>query len=169
MGRFTKNIVALVIILLLASPLVVSIFNLLQQKNLHSNIAARFKTEIIQTISIAKADLYWAKKNKEVIIDGKYFDVKSFIVTGDSISLTGFYDHHEDKLAKRMTKQMKQNSATDAPVNTKFVKCFFFPVFTPQSAEGLSLHWKAAHINYPAYSVKISDISLSIISPPPRL
>ncbi len=169
MRRFTKNIVALGSILLLAVPLGVSIFNILQQNLLHKKIATRFKTEVLQTITIAKADLNWAKKNKEVIIDGKYFDVKSFTIKGDKITLTGFYDHHEDKLVKRMTNLMQQNNGSESPVNQLAVKYFFFPLFTQQTDVDFIQHWKTAVTTYHSYSDNISEISIATISPPPKV
>lgn len=169
MGRYTKNIIALGFILMLAAPLSVSIISILQQNILHKKIVARFNTEIIQTITIAKADLYWAKKNKEVIIDGKYFDVKSFTTKGDKIVLTGFYDHHEDKLVKRMTKLMQQKNGSESPINQLAVKYFFFPVFMQQTDVDFNQHWKTTNVKFYSYSDNIPEIRLSTISPPPKV
>ena len=108
MCQFKKNITAIGLISLLAIPLFFAVVDILTQKNLQHTRKERFKTELIQTISITKENLHWVKKEKEVIIEGKYFDVKSYTINGNNVLLTGFYDHHEDKLAGHLKELMNQ-------------------------------------------------------------
>jgi cell division protein YceG involved in septum cleavage len=163
-----KNITVLVLILLLAIPMLFAFVNIVKQQILHNTTKERYGKEILQTISIAKKNLHWVKKEKEVIIDGKYFDVKSYTTDGDNILLTGFYDLHEDKLVKQIKKLMQQKNGSNNPLNQSVVKYFFFPIFTNQSNIDFEQHWKLTSSAFYSYTEDISEIYTPSFSPPPE-
>jgi len=168
MCRLIKNIIALFFLLVLAMPITIAVTGIMRQFNLHKKIEARFKTEIIQTITIVKSKINWTKKDKEVLIDGKYFDVKSFIIEEDKIVLTGFYDHREDILAKHIRKLVQSNSETESPVSQQFLKYFLFPAFINQPNAYFLHRFEVISVRHNLYSEDISEIFLSNISPPPK-
>jgi len=169
MCQFKKNITAIGLISLLAIPLFFAVVDILTQKNLQHTRKERFKTELIQTISITKENLHWVKKEKEVIIEGKYFDVKSYTINGNNVLLTGFYDHHEDKLAGHLKELMHQKKGAESPMNQLAVKYFFFPVYTQQSEVDLGQPWKFTTSTFFSYNEKIIETSTPVFSPPPEL
>lgn len=133
MYSIRKKIIALGLVLLFAIPLMFSVIILLQQKAVQIKSYAKFKTEKVETISVLKHNLVWVKKGKEVIIDGKYFDVKSFNIAGDKVLLTGYYDHKEDKLVNQIKKIFQQKNEKENPINFSTVKSPFFPVYSNHS------------------------------------
>lgn len=108
-----KRITAIGFMLLLAIPICLSVLFSVKQKVLQSTIQARFGKELIQTITISKKNLTWVKKEKEIIVEGKYFDVMNYTTSGDDVVLTGFYDNKEDNLVKEIKKLIRQKKATN--------------------------------------------------------
>ena len=52
----------------------------------------KMEKENIQSISLPADKINWYKKNRELIIDGKMFDVKSIEKQGDEYVITGLFD-----------------------------------------------------------------------------
>jgi hypothetical protein len=136
---------------------------------LQSTRNERFSTETLQTITIAKENLHWVKKGKEIIIDGKYFDVKSYTTDGDKIMLTGFYDNPEDKLVTHIKNLVEQKNGADSPINQAAVKYFFFPIFTNQSDIDFEQHWKLTASAFYSFAEDIPETNITSFSPPPEL
>ena len=84
--------------MLLTIPLLFTIINLLQQKAIQINSRLQLCIKKNETITLNKEKVYWLKKGKEVLIDGHFFDVKSFKMEGDMVLLTGYFDQKEDQL-----------------------------------------------------------------------
>ena len=92
---------------------------------------ARFETEMIQTISVSHDSLRWIKKGKEALINGRLFDVESFTVSGTSISLTGFYDHQEEKLEAQLSELAEQGNDPAGPSRSlSLIKFIFAPAYS---------------------------------------
>lgn len=169
MGKLYKNIIAFGLTLLLSIPILFSVVNLIKQKVLQSARNERFGTETLQSITIAKENLHWLKKGKEVIIDGKYFDVKSYTTDGDKIMLTGFYDNPEDKLVTHIKNLVQQTNGADSPINQTAIKYFFFPIFTNQSNIDFEPQWKLTAIAFYSFAEDIPETNITSFSPPPEL
>ena len=169
MRLFKKYIIALGLIILMVTPILFSVVTVLKQQILHNTSTKRFRTEILQTLTIAKENLHWVKKGKEAIIDGKYFDVKSYSTDGDKIMLTGFYDIPEDKLVTHIKNLVQQKNGADSPINKTAVKYFFFPIFTNQSNFDFEQPWKLTASAFYSFAEDIRETNISPFSPPPEL
>lgn len=65
----------------------------------------RMEREAMVTVTIPVRDLHWHKKGKEVVIDGKLFDVKTLKQTGGQIVLTGLFDEAETAIVDLLEQQ----------------------------------------------------------------
>ncbi len=169
MQPLKKNITVLVLMLLLVIPILFSVVDIVKQKILHNTNTERFNTETLQTITIAKENLHWVKKGKEIIINGKYFDVKSYTTDGNKIMLTGFYDTPEDKLVTHIKNLVQQKNGSESPVNQSAINFFFFPIFTQQPDINFEQHWKLTANIFSPYTENIPEIYILPFSPPPEL
>ena len=91
MTRLKKITTSVVLLLILATPLFFSVSVLVKQQIAQSQRDKKFSKEILQTISVSSAEIYWVTPEKEIFFKGKLFDVKSYIKKGNNISLTGFF------------------------------------------------------------------------------
>lgn len=162
-----KKISAAVLILLLAIPLLYSVVFTVQQKLWQISSRLKFDTEIVQTLSLSKADIHWVKKNKEALIDGKYFDVKSHRISGNRILLTGYFDHKEDKLVRIFQKIFQKKAPTESTTGNPGPK-LFFPLYTAVS--GSSLLPVPATGDQPCcrYAETLVESYIPEFSPPPE-
>ncbi|HMI77820.1 MAG TPA: hypothetical protein VK484_03460, partial [Ferruginibacter sp.] len=78
MSQARKHITALGLLLLLAAPLYYSVSTLVKQKVLHHQRNKKFEKEVLQTITVSAENIFWVKPEKEILFQGKLFDVKSY-------------------------------------------------------------------------------------------
>jgi hypothetical protein len=164
-----KNITtAFVLLLILAIPIFFSVLVLLKQQMAQSHRNEKFSKEIIQTITVAAASIYWVKPEKEILVDGKLFDVKSYVKKGASILLTGFFDHKEDKLVQQIVKLALQENQSGSPFSQPAIKFLFFPAYTNQQEIACEAScWKFISQQYYSFTEKLpADPFLAFIQPP---
>lgn len=169
MHSIQKKIITLGFVLLLAIPLFFSVMIILEQKVVQLKRHTEFKTKKIETVSVLKQNMVWAKIGKEVIIDGKYFDVKSFNTNGDKVLLTGYYDHKEDKLVNQIKKIFQQKNEKESPINLTAVKYLFFPVFNNQSVITIPDFFNLSENRFYSSAEKIPVAPVPGITHPPQL
>ncbi len=58
--------------------------------------------EADQVITMHASSFKWAKKDREIIVNGFMFDVKSIEKIGDSVRVTGEYDYEETNLNREI-------------------------------------------------------------------
>jgi hypothetical protein len=143
-----RKIVAAFVLLLLATPLFFSISVLIKQQIAQSQRNEKFKKEILQTITVSTTAVYWVKPEKEILYDGKLFDVKSYIKKGTTISLTGFFDHKEDKLVQQIVKLALQKNKSGSPFNQPAIELLFFPTYISQHEISSEINWKFVSQQY---------------------
>jgi hypothetical protein len=140
MYNLKKTITAFILLLLLATPLVFTVLVLVKQQLVHYQRNEKFNKEILQTIHVSTAEINWVKANKEILYQGKLFDVKSYVINGSLISLTGFFDNKEDKLVKQIVKLVQPKHQSENALNEQTIKFLFFSAFSFNANE---INWVA--------------------------
>ena len=148
MYRCKKIITALVLLLILAMPLFFSVLVLVKQQLVQYQRNEKFSKEILQAITVSSTAIYWVKHGKEILFDGKLFDVKSFVTKGSNITLTGFFDHKEDKLVQQIVKLALQKNQSGSPFGQPAIKFLFFPAFACQHEITSEICWKLVSQQY---------------------
>ena len=147
MYHYKKITTAFILLLILAVPLFFSISVLVKQQVAQYQRNEKFSKEILQTITVSTAAIYWVKPGKEILFDGKLFDVKSYVKKGNSISVTGFFDDKEDKLVQQIVKLALQKNQPGSPFSEPAIKFLFFPAYFIQHEINAALNWK--YISHP--------------------
>ncbi len=107
--------------------------------------------QVIKTnVSLVK----WVEED-EVIIEGKYFDVRTFTVSGKTIVLTGLYDDKEEALALQIEKCYNLDNNTTSSGQMHALIMLFQPLIL--------------HENYSLQEKKISETLLSFFISPENL
>ncbi len=163
-----KRITAIGFMLLLAIPICLSVVFIVKQKVLQSTIQARFGKELIQTITVSKKNITWVKKEKEIIVEGKYFDVMYYNTSGDDVVLTGFYDNKEDKLVKEIKKLIRQKKANNSSANQLVINflspiiCFSYTEITYNST------WRFISNQYHLFDEHLTAAPIAVLLHPPQ-
>lgn len=137
-----RPITAFMLLLLLAVPLLFSVVILVKQQIAQHQRNEKFSKEILQTVTVSSSEIYWVKREKEILLNGKLFDVKSYSKNGNSISLTGFFDHKEDKLVQQIVRLALQKDHTGNPLSEPAIKFLFFPAYATQHETSSEICWQ---------------------------
>src|SRR5690348_6509709 len=124
-----KKIPAFIMLLAVAAPLLFFAGFWIKQKLVEHEMEERLETASLQTVTVKINDLQWLKKNKEVVIEGKLFDVRSYTTKGNTVTLTGLYDKDEDHLQEQLKNFMQQKNGASSPLNSIVVKFLFPPLY----------------------------------------
>jgi len=168
MSQARKHITALGLLLLLAAPLYYSVSTLVKQKVLHHQRNKKFEKEVLQTITVSAENIFWVKPEKEILFQGKLFDVKSYNREGDIIFLLGFFDEKEDELVKKIVKLARSENQPGSPFSTAAIKFLFFPVFISQPDLICNDFWKFISHQYHYFDEMIAFAPKDAFLHPPR-
>lgn len=163
-----KQTTALGLLLLVALPLLLSVFIFLKQNILQNQRKQRFETEQLQTITVSSENINWEKPGKEVLINGKLFDVKSFKTSGTNIVLTGFYDHKEDNLVKHIKDLSQQKNNSSGPADQLVVKFLFCANYKEPITFSIQNNWQIIARKFPVFTEAVSSMSYPAVAPPPK-
>ncbi len=164
-----KKIIAWGLLFLIAIPIFFSVSILVKQKVLHYQRDKKFEKEVLQTVIVSAENIYWVKPGKEILLDGKLFDVKSFTTKGNKISLLGFFDDKEDKLVQQIVQLEKQKSKSDNPFSNSAIKFLFFPVYIAQNEISFEGSWKSRSPQYYSFNEMIHSSPANPVIHPPQL
>lgn len=168
MSIVKKQTIALGLLLLTALPLLFAAGVFITQSILQQQRRMRFRTETMVTIQLSASEIIWVKQGKEILHDGKLFDVKSINTSGKLIALTGFYDHKEDKLVKALKEIVEQNEDGNSPVKNFLVKFLFYPKSNDVNIFSIKNYWAIKKHRFRVYSDVITRLVYPAPAPPPK-
>lgn len=126
----------------------------------------KLHSAVLHTIILDKKEVHWVKSGKEIIINGRMFDVKSFSVHNSTITLTGLYDDDETVLVEQVRKDRQHN----LPGTTQLSQLFqFLQTLYNSSCNGeikFAIVLKKKYLNIQTAPLLSPFISRSI--PPPK-
>ncbi len=163
----SKKILASLLLLLLATPLFFFIGYLVKREIVYHEMMEKLESASLHTITLDLAEVNWIKANKEVMIEGKLFDVKNSEIINNKIKLTGLFDYEETKLEKDFTDTFHTNQNRSTPFNPSKLK-FIFNLYFKEALSSISLSIFQNKERYPLFNeVAVTRIA-SIPSPPPN-
>lgn len=155
------------LLLLVAVPLFFSIGFIIKQKTIQVEMKQQLKTALLQTIMVPARDVKWIKKDKEILVNGQMFDVKTSVKSGKNIVFTGLYDKDEQKLHENLKGFMHSKNKQSAPLTELLAKFFSTTVTIPAIDYNTAADWKriVAKYYYPSEKIPFS-YGISIYQPP---
>jgi hypothetical protein len=128
-----KKILAFSMLLMVAVPLFFFIGFVVKERMIKNEMRENLESLSLKTITINEADVQWLD-DKEVVINGNLFDVKSYTVADGKITLTGLFDTDEVKLHNQLQNFVQQKDDSNTPLNQLVFKFFFTPLYINSSA-----------------------------------
>ena len=159
----------LVLLLIVAAPVLLFTGFFVKQKSIQYKMNERLKKTALHTITANTADVKWIKKNKEVEVYGKMFDVKHFSINGNLLTLTGLYDEEEHELKKDLAGLMKEKKDGTTPINQLVLKFVFTEAIAKIDGFSLSFMGIADKFIYNFYNETAQSQYLAVITPPPNV
>jgi hypothetical protein len=127
-----KKIMAFSLLLLVAMPLLIFSFLQLKQKHIQYQMEERLELASLKTIELSNNSFTWTKNGKEILINNKLFDVKSFVKKESSIVFTGLYDKDEDAIKKSIVNLSQHENRNGNPIKLSILKLAFSPMMKSQ-------------------------------------
>ena len=87
-------------------PIAVSLFLEIKIKWVQHEMLEKIEQSQLQCISIDPNQVNWKIKNKELLVDNQFFDVKYAVKNGSKINFYGLFDHEEKRLESFIEKNM---------------------------------------------------------------
>jgi hypothetical protein len=155
-------------LLLVALPLVLSVCMFVNQRMLQYNRNERFKTEQLQTVVIAAERFAWVQNEKEVLINGRLFDVKSIKKVGLTLELTGFFDSKEDNIVKNLQNTEQQKNNSHSLLNQLTFNFLFLPNYKETTTFLIQNNWQLIASSFQSYAETVTSMAYPTILPPPK-
>ena len=165
--RVSKTIAGIPIILIVLLPCIYCLFFQVKHHLIREEMREKLERENLQTITIPVTEFHWYEEDREIIVDGTMFDVKSIRRNGDHYIITGLFDEAETELHIAMGKlQQRENEGP----NPELISLVLSQTFTPPLADGMLAQSPDGDIIlYKGNSdEKLYSTILSILTPPPR-
>ncbi len=149
------------------APLLFILFTSIKQQEIRYSMKRQLESKMLHTITLAKKEVNWLKEGKEILINGRMFDVKSFQPAGNGkISFTGLYDDDETALVNKVGKnQQNENNAGGKLLAQLFQ--LLQSSFNNTASEVIIPSLNNNH--FPGIEQRLPSQFLTILSPPPQV
>jgi len=162
---FKRKILAFSMLLIVAAPLFSFIYFFYTEKQARHQMEEKLEKAALQQVVLPLSDLHWIEDGKEALVNGKYFDVESFVLSTDHIVLTGLFDSKEDKLHSQLKKIFQVEEEPSLFGNMAVF--MFFPVYFESGSVQSPVHWQTVSNRYLGYTEKIPSSPVADITHPP--
>jgi hypothetical protein len=111
--------------------------------------------------------LIWLKKGKEILYQGKPFDIKSYKEYNGIATIKGYVDEKEHELIYKIIKIVtgQSNTQKTSPLAYKYFIPFYKPI-VPYEALANSCSFNSSY--FTSTPTRLMKQSIAIIAPPPR-
>ena len=166
---YKKNTILIFFLSLVAMPLFFSVYTIIEQKIIQHRMQEKLERGNLQIITVDAASVIWLKKNKELLVNGEPFDVKSIAISGNKLILSGLFDIREKELKKQLEKYthaQERSSATNNSLLLLFFTTYYQSTETINLSCSFSLNTKQ---DWQKKQDKTCDLYHEITVPPPRI
>ena len=121
----------------------------------------------LQQVTINRNELHWNRVGKEILVDGKLFDVKAITYNknGDAI-VTGLFDNDETVLVREFQKNQKENNSQGTKQLAQFFQLMLVMPEYPQENISFSVLMSSAF--FPGKESTPVAVFKTIPTPPPQ-
>ena len=95
-------------LLMISMPVWLFVYWQVQQLIVQHEMEEKLEHAQLQTIRLTATAVQWHKKNKEIVIDGRLFDVKSQSISNGIATFTGLFDDEETVIRQQVNRLMQQ-------------------------------------------------------------
>lgn len=162
------NWIAFFLVLVLLCPVLAISSLSIAKKIVQHRMVEKLEHANIQTVIVKKSSFVWVKMNKEILVNGRMFDVKSYSFHDDLIVFKGLFDEDEKSIINSLNKLAHKNKEGSLQ-SLKLLNILLMPSAVEQhcyiSKEGFNAD-KQLFYTYQESAVQQSN---SIFIPPPNV
>jgi hypothetical protein len=151
MNRPKQIIIAIFLLIVVGIPGILFVYYQAEQAWIRHEMEEKLEHQHLQTIRIPARDVVWYEEDKEIIVDGKLFDVKTQTPDQDMIVFTGLFDDKET-LVKNQMEKLQQEQNSDKENETIVVKYVSIELFNEIKSSYSLPDFEPAPKNYISYN-----------------
>ncbi len=106
----TKQASVYLLLLLAALPLVYILVTRIQQQTIRNRMKERLEAQVLHKVSIPADKIHWIKQGKEIMLNGRMFDIRSVKFQSGEYVISGLYDEEETVLLAQLQKDQQNNT-----------------------------------------------------------
>src|SRR5215213_2176935 len=119
--RLPKIISGIPVIVLILLPCLYCLYFQVKHQMIRWEMKERLEHEAVQTIVVPANKFLWYDEGREIILDGKMFDVKSITQQNGNYTITGLFDEDETQLHIALKKLQHAGDAPDAQLISELI------------------------------------------------
>ncbi len=128
----------------------------------------RLESEMLHTISMAESDAHWLKEGKEMLVNGRMFDVKSFQQSSDGkVIVSGLYDDDETALVKAVRDTQQKDNNTSGKLLAQLFQ--FLGSINNSLNSDIFIFSLSNNSYFPGLEQRLTSQFITILSPPPQV
>ena len=164
---WTRHIAASILMIVILCPLLIYTTLSFHKHLVKWQMEERLEHAALKTISLKKDAFTWVKINKEIVVNGRLFDVKSYVNKDENIIFKGLYDDEEKEIIHGINSLVHNKKNSSSHTFTLF-KIMLIPLIINERTHVTAYNSKKVKAYYYTYNeVAISQYN-SIYLPPPN-
>ncbi|MBS1510618.1 MAG: hypothetical protein JST86_07260 [Bacteroidetes bacterium] len=170
MTAYPKKIWGSALLLVVAAPVLFSAVFLLRQQYLQNQMREKIEQSALQIISLPASSVKWVASEKEILVDGKLFDVQSVQLNDGVYTFSGLFDTDEDNLITEFRHGLQHSKNSSSPIESLVVKFLSHPLIDFHSSLTTPFNnCTYIHLHYPRFTEAVAVACLHINAPPPKM
>ena len=169
MTFYKSKIFTALLTLIVLTPILCCMFFVAQQLYIQHEMDEKEEGELI-SLTIPLNKIHWTRTNKEISVDGKLMDVKSFTIKGNKAFVQGYFDNDEDELVDKFTSNIKEKNSSSL-FSDSFFKIIFLPFYSlsvSQTTNNNVNFVDCVNQQFRVNNTHVISRLLDIASPPPK-
>jgi len=163
---FIKKTSVLYLLFAAIIPFAFILFFQIKQQVVHHKMKESLEQELLQIISIPEKKVQWIKAGKEILVEGKMFDIKSFYKENGQYVFTGLYDHEETALVNLLKENWKKNNESGNRILTNLFQLLQL-VYPNENAYQLANN-NLRSTNFYYSHIHLTALYKKVPTPPPQ-
>ena len=169
MSKSLKKISVSVLLFLIAAPAVFFICFTARQQWIKYDMKQQLEISSLHTITIPINSINWKENNKEILLDGKLFDIASYTISDGQITIHGLFDEEEDNFNRDIKSTLLQKGKSNTQLQNLAIKFLLLPLFNEQFIFCIQNHLLFAPDYFATHTVRLLQMPFSITAPPPKV
>ena len=154
--------------IIILCPVVIFYTLSIYQKVVQHLMEEKMEQAFLQTIVVKNGTFVWTKNGKEILVNGKMFDVKFYSNTGDEVIFKGLYDEEEKKIIKELDALEHSKKGSSLPT-VDLLKIILMPSAVEISEDYIKKMFNSTTQEFFSYSELAVHQTSSIFIPPPNV
>ena len=170
MKQIFKYLSIITMLSIMVIPFLVAIGFVVKQQIIAHKMFEKLEQNTEKTYQYTIQEISWIKEGKELMIQGKMFDVKRFEIKGNNIEITGLFDEEEDALQQQFLLLLQPGKHTTTPLQALIIISIFSPLFLEPNTIEIPVNYAVIKNNFPInYKENSIRKNYPINIPPPKV